>query len=219
MQKKLESGDAMPCQQHRAIRERAYTRWEQEGFPNGKDLEHWLLAETETESMYGKIVPIEHTNSAPIIPYPSQLPPVTGASDKDKFDILHKSLMQYYVGIIDFEFKHATFLVLGLGWLITSESAREFIKGHFLVRTFSLLTILTLTVLHGLWISKYYGKSRNTFRLMTELSFVPKSYYDGIRIPQYMKLSFIAIHLIVSLMICIIILQDHFPANLRSLFR
>ena len=30
-----------------AIRERAYAIWEQEGRPDGKDLDHWLRAEAE----------------------------------------------------------------------------------------------------------------------------------------------------------------------------
>jgi hypothetical protein len=30
-----------------AIRERAYEIWEQEGRPDGKDLDHWLRAEAE----------------------------------------------------------------------------------------------------------------------------------------------------------------------------
>jgi hypothetical protein len=30
-----------------AIRERAYAIWEEEGRPDGKDLDHWLRAEAE----------------------------------------------------------------------------------------------------------------------------------------------------------------------------
>ena len=32
---------------HEAIRERAYVIWEREGRPQGRELEHWLQAESE----------------------------------------------------------------------------------------------------------------------------------------------------------------------------
>jgi hypothetical protein len=35
----------MRAEQEQAIRERAYAIWEQEGHPEGKALDHWLLAE------------------------------------------------------------------------------------------------------------------------------------------------------------------------------
>jgi hypothetical protein len=38
----------MASERKKAIRERAYTIWEQEGRPNGKDLDNWLRAEAET---------------------------------------------------------------------------------------------------------------------------------------------------------------------------
>jgi Protein of unknown function (DUF2934) len=37
----------MPGKREQAIRERAYAIWEQEGRPDGKDLDHWLRAEAE----------------------------------------------------------------------------------------------------------------------------------------------------------------------------
>lgn len=37
----------MTCEHHSTIALRAYDLWEQEGRPNGKDLEHWLRAEAE----------------------------------------------------------------------------------------------------------------------------------------------------------------------------
>ena len=40
----------MPDEREQAIRERAYAIWEQEGRPDGKDLEHWLRAEAEFTS-------------------------------------------------------------------------------------------------------------------------------------------------------------------------
>ena len=38
--------------QQQVIRERAYAIWEQEGHPDGKDLAHWLQAETEINSAH-----------------------------------------------------------------------------------------------------------------------------------------------------------------------
>ncbi len=39
----------MQGEREQAIRERAYSRWEEEGRPDGKHLEHWLRAEMEID--------------------------------------------------------------------------------------------------------------------------------------------------------------------------
>jgi hypothetical protein len=38
---------ADPAAREQAIRERAYAIWEEEGRPQGRDVDHWLRAETE----------------------------------------------------------------------------------------------------------------------------------------------------------------------------
>jgi hypothetical protein len=40
----------MPSERQQAIRERAHTFWEQEGYPDRKDVEHWLRAEAEFDN-------------------------------------------------------------------------------------------------------------------------------------------------------------------------
>jgi hypothetical protein len=40
----------MSPEQEQAIRARAYAIWEEEGRPDGKDVEHWLRAESEITS-------------------------------------------------------------------------------------------------------------------------------------------------------------------------
>jgi hypothetical protein len=50
----VEGGEVLrptgPSQRVQAIRERAYAIWEQEGYPHGKDVSHWLLAEAENSA-------------------------------------------------------------------------------------------------------------------------------------------------------------------------
>jgi hypothetical protein len=43
----LVTGSEMAGGRERAIREKAYALWEQDGHPHGRDLEHWLRAEAE----------------------------------------------------------------------------------------------------------------------------------------------------------------------------
>jgi hypothetical protein len=75
-----------------------------------------------------------------------------GFSVKDKFDILHKLLETHYKSIIDFEFRHATILTVGLGWLITSESARHFFAKNFHIKVIVACSMLVYTIFHAIWI-------------------------------------------------------------------
>ncbi len=47
LRKLLVTGAEMAGDRERAIREKAYALWEQDGRPHGRDLEHWLRAEAE----------------------------------------------------------------------------------------------------------------------------------------------------------------------------
>ena len=46
-----------------AIRERAYTIWEEQGRPDGRDREHWFRAESEINSTTG---PHDKPSAAPM---------------------------------------------------------------------------------------------------------------------------------------------------------
>jgi hypothetical protein len=49
----------VPGEREQAIRERAYAIWEQAGYPNGNDVEHWLEAEVEVDSTRKRNMPMQ----------------------------------------------------------------------------------------------------------------------------------------------------------------
>ena len=63
----------MPNERERAIRERAFAIWEQEGRPEGKSLAHWLQAEAEIET--SKIV--AGTDDSRLLKFPQTRPRVS----------------------------------------------------------------------------------------------------------------------------------------------
>ncbi len=63
----------MTPDRHGEIAKRAYTLWEVEGRPSGKELDHWLRAEAEVQAECAKTAPIraeraEITAAAPLSP-------------------------------------------------------------------------------------------------------------------------------------------------------
>jgi hypothetical protein len=46
-----------PTLEREEISARAHSIWEEEGCPDGRDLEHWLKAERELESAAGRMSP------------------------------------------------------------------------------------------------------------------------------------------------------------------
>jgi hypothetical protein len=65
----------MARQLERDIRERAYTIWEQEGHPVGKDVEHWLRAEAEMATASGDS---SHATDGPLQPSWAELAETLG---------------------------------------------------------------------------------------------------------------------------------------------
>jgi len=58
--------------------------------------------------------------------------------------------------LIDFEFKHASLLALGIGWLITSENAERFFDVSLLARITATAAMIALSGFHALWVYKFY---------------------------------------------------------------
>ena len=110
--------------------------------------------------------------------------------------------MHYYTGLIDFEFRHGALLSVGLGWLITSESAKSFFEANEFPRIFATLAVLTLTFLHAFWVYKFYMKSKRAYNMLLELEFLPAAYFDDQRIQPYLALTFSSVHFIFSVVIC-----------------
>jgi hypothetical protein len=131
--------------------------------------------------------------------------PPLEASTKEKFDMLFGLLKGYFNQLVDNSFRHATVEALILGWLITSESARNFLQNNRVVSWFACGVVLLYATFHSTWIWKNYLRSCIAYTQLCKLGYMPSEYFGPRRIPLFMPISFMVVHWCVALLISSII--------------
>jgi hypothetical protein len=93
------------------------------------------------------------------------------------FQHLHKELVEYQVRFIDISLKSCGLVLLILGWLITSESARVFIATNINGRLAAVIGVSLMEIAYIFiavrfgWVMQHLGHE------MDLLEYMPRSYY------------------------------------------
>lgn len=114
-------------------------------------------------------------------------------------------LEKSYNGLIDFEFKHGGFIAIVIGWLATSERAQLVITASVWIRIAGTISIIALTILHAIWCSRWYTRARLAYTQIIALNYMSKNHYDAFKMGIYLPVSFIILHFIFSITVCIFI--------------
>ena len=116
-----------------------------------------------------------------------------GASDSEKHAFLVAVLKEALSTITDRMFKHAAILTLILGWMISSDKAREFLSSD-LIRYICSSLLLLYTALFAVWTDAWRRRSQAAFHHLIELRYMPIEFYSPFRIHPGLAASFISIH-------------------------
>ena len=137
------------------------------------------------------------------------------SSLKDKHDLLYGIHKQLFSTLLDFEFKHGTILIVIVGWVLTAQRAQELIASSVTIRIGISIAVLSLTLLHAIWVIRFYLRSSAVRRQLYELSYMPFGYYKPESIARFLVMSLCAVHFIVSGFILLVI--SVLPSIIRSL--
>jgi hypothetical protein len=100
------------------------------------------------------------------------------ANEKEQFDVLYESLRTFQTGFVDAAFKATASFLLVLGWLVTSDKAREFLLKDPSRRYLAVLAVILAGVIYASISIRVYKFSHRTCALLDDLGFVPRSYYE-----------------------------------------
>ena len=117
-----------------------------------------------------------------------------GASDSEKHAFLVAVLKEALSTVTDRMFKHAGILTLILGWVISSDKAREFLGSGLHIRFICSFLLLFYTALFALWTDAWRRRSQAAFHHLIELRYMPIEFYSPFRIHVGLAASFISIH-------------------------
>jgi hypothetical protein len=94
------------------------------------------------------------------------------------FELLYSELRHYHDGLYDGAYKVVGSLLLIIGWIITSDTARRVLQQSKWTRWAAIVCIVVCFV--GAWAlaSQLYGKSAHTAKMLDSLNYIPREYYE-----------------------------------------
>jgi hypothetical protein len=102
---------------------------------------------------------------------------------KTLFQHLHSELLEYQTRFVDMSLKGASFTLLLLGWMLTSESARAFIATSTTGRSAAIAGIAIMGLAYVTIAFRMSHVMQRLARQMDALEYLPRSYYDFRALP------------------------------------
>ena len=125
----------------------------------------------------------------------------------DTFKMLLDALKGYQASALDSGYKGLGFMVVALGWLVTSEGARGFLGSQAIVR-WAFVTFLILSgVCYGFMSYRVYALSRSVARRLAALDYSPPEVYEHYVIKRAVPIIYTAFHLLISALMCVVVLN------------
>ncbi len=113
---------------------------------------------------------------------------------KERFDRLSISLAELSDEYANDTMKTISFLLLAMGWLITSERSRAYLGGNRLARQAALTAIPALAMMHALTAAQTYFASQGKMETLFNLDYLKLPYYADDEITLKLLIVNLAIH-------------------------
>ena len=120
---------------------------------------------------------------------------------KEQFAVLYASYARVYERFLENGFKTSTVLLVVLGWLLTSDKARDYLSQHSWAVGMCAALVVTGAVSLCAAFHRLYRLSQLLRKRLDALSFVEAQYYEQHHIPALIYLSVIGQNLFACLLI------------------
>jgi hypothetical protein len=126
---------------------------------------------------------------------------------QEEFKTLLEALKGYQANSLDSGYKTLGFMVIALGWLITSEGARTFLKANWNIR-FATLIFLGLSVIgYGFMAYRVYSLSRSVLAKLERLGYAKREVYEHYAISKVVPVYYTVFHFLISTLIAVVIIN------------
>ena len=125
---------------------------------------------------------------------------------QEQFKTLLEALKGYQASSLDSGYKTLGFMVIALGWLITSEAARTFLKANWYIK-FAALVFLGLSVIgYGFMAYRVYSLSRSVLAKLERLGYATREVYEHYAISRVVPVYYTLFHFLISTLIGVVII-------------
>lgn len=129
-------------------------------------------------------------------------------TSKEQFDLLYERLKFYHDSAIDAVFKVTASLLVVIGWVTTSDSARKTLATDGMLRwcASAAVVLLALQFIAGAWRSA--SRSHRITGQLDDLAYMPTGYYGDLLLHRRLTLAFVIMNSALSAIAIILILRS-----------
>ena len=124
---------------------------------------------------------------------------------QEQFKILLDALKGYQASFLDSGYKTLGFMVVALGWLITSDGARKFLQAHWHIRLAALVFLGLGVIGYGFMAYRGYALSRSVYAKLEQLNYAKREVYEHYVISKVAPVHYTLFHFLISVLIGIVI--------------
>jgi hypothetical protein len=129
------------------------------------------------------------------------------ATAKERFDLLYAKLKHHHDSALDSAFKFAGLLLLMIGWIVTSDSSRNFLKGDVFIRWGAITAILLGAVVYGVVALHVYQTAKKIVRYLDDLGYTLRLYYADLLPNPFIVTIFVIFNFILCVILALFILR------------
>ncbi|MFX0137180.1 MAG: hypothetical protein ACFFDN_26305 [Candidatus Hodarchaeota archaeon] len=126
---------------------------------------------------------------------------------KERYILIYESLKDIYNDYIIDVVKTVAFLIICLGWLITSDKSRNFVKKNKATRMASIIIIVLLFILNIHTAIKAYNFSQDKISELSLLNYIEPKYYENYAITTDLLVSNIILHTALFALLVVILIS------------
>ncbi len=127
-------------------------------------------------------------------------------SPKERFEFLYSSLCKHYSQILDIALKVTGFLLLVMGWLVTSQTAQESLNIFPSLRGVGIAAVLFTGLSFSLISVRLYKKSQKIAAQLQDLDYFPRDYYSDQVIERRNLTLFLLSDIVMTVVTCSVFL-------------
>ena len=120
---------------------------------------------------------------------------VSDVSPQERFEILHKSLKDILDEYTNDVLRSIAYLLLAIGWIVTSDRSREFLRGNKRAYRVAIIIVLLIALLHTGLAYWTFDRSQRMSDLLVELNYLPHDYYSHLKITPIIFVGNLTLHL------------------------
>lgn len=80
---------------------------------------------------------------------------------------------------MDLQLKNCALLVVALGWLASSQTMQDLLKGDLRIAITATIVVIILATIYVVWVVTVYRESQRSRVELLQLAFMPEAYFRG----------------------------------------